>query len=135
MVIDVKQSSLLSQGAYCYSALRSGRESYITMNWSRTSAPASPRSLAPSRPVPRDDYEAFEQEKRDALKGKRLTRYEMQVAGVVVYVVGMAVFFVIAVILMLFGEGRAMHAQTPKGGKAENRIVITAPGPKHNSSW
>jgi hypothetical protein len=42
---------------------------------------------------------------------KKLSRYDMQVAGVVVYVVAMTMFFVIALVLMLFGTGTVTHAQ------------------------
>ena len=41
---------------------------------------------------------------------KKLSRYDMQVAGVVVYVVAMTMFFVIALVLMLFGSGTVTEA-------------------------
>ena len=47
---------------------------------------------------------------------KKLSKYDMQVAGVVVYVVAMTMFFVIALVLMLFGSGTVTeaHAQAAR---------------------
>jgi hypothetical protein len=53
---------------------------------------------------------------------KKLSRYDMQVAGVVVYVVAMAMFFVIALVLMLFGSGTVTEAH------AQARIDAGRPG-------
>jgi len=41
---------------------------------------------------------------------KQLSRYDMQVAGIVVYIVAMAVLFVVALVFMLFG-GTATEAR------------------------
>jgi hypothetical protein len=41
---------------------------------------------------------------------KKLSKYDMQVAGVVVYVVAMTMFFVIALVLMLFGSETVTQA-------------------------
>jgi len=42
---------------------------------------------------------------------KQLSRYDMQVAGVVIYVIAMTVLFVVALVFMLFGEGSVTQAQ------------------------
>jgi len=49
---------------------------------------------------------------------KKLSRYDMQVAGIVVYVVAMAVLFVVALVFMLFGETAI-----------EARVRYTTPAP------
>jgi len=43
---------------------------------------------------------------------KQLSRYDMQVAGIVVYIVAMAMLFVVALVFMLFG-GTAIQARAP----------------------
>jgi hypothetical protein len=53
---------------------------------------------------------------------KKLSRYDMQVAGVVVYVVAMTMFFVIALVLMLFGSGTVTQAH------AQARVDAGRPG-------
>lgn len=47
---------------------------------------------------------------------KQLSRYDMQVAGVVIYVIAMTVLFVVALVFMLFGEASVTqaHAQSNK---------------------
>lgn len=47
---------------------------------------------------------------------KQLSRYDMEIAGVVIYVIAMVVVFVVALVFMLFGEGTVTraHAQTIK---------------------
>ncbi len=45
---------------------------------------------------------------------KQLSRYDMQVAGVVVYVVTMTVFFVLALVVMLFRDEPQAQVQPPK---------------------
>ncbi len=45
---------------------------------------------------------------------KQLSRYDMQVAGVVVYVVTMTVFFVVALVMMLFRNEPLAQVQPPK---------------------
>ena len=42
---------------------------------------------------------------------KQLSRYDMEVAGVVIYVVAMVVVFVIALVAMLFGEATVNQAR------------------------
>jgi len=53
---------------------------------------------------------------------KKLSKYDMQVAGVVVYVVAMTMFFVIALVLMLFGNGTVTQAH------AQARVDAPRPG-------
>jgi hypothetical protein len=55
---------------------------------------------------------------------KKLSKYDMQVAGVVVYVVAMTMFFVIALVLMLFGSGTVTEAHA-KVAIAEHRSSDT----------
>jgi hypothetical protein len=59
---------------------------------------------------------------------KKLSRYDMQVAGVVVYVVAMTMFFVIALVLMLFGSGMATeaHAQARVGASLRGSTTAIA---------
>jgi hypothetical protein len=59
---------------------------------------------------------------------KKLSRYDMQVAGVVVYVVAMTMFFVIALVLMLFGSGTVTeaHAQTAVAKLHITDVLATA---------
>ena len=51
---------------------------------------------------------------------KQLSRYDMQVAGIVVYIVAMAVLFVVALVFMLFGgtaaEARVSGQDATHGG-------------------
>ncbi len=42
---------------------------------------------------------------------KQLSRYDMEIAGVVIYVVAMAVVFAIALVAMLFGEATVTQAR------------------------
>jgi hypothetical protein len=59
---------------------------------------------------------------------KKLSRYDIQVAGVVVYVVAMAMFFVIALVLMLFGSGTVTeaHAQARVDAGLRGGAMATA---------
>jgi len=54
---------------------------------------------------------------RESYVAKQLSRYDMEVAGIVVYVVTMTVFFVVALVMMLFrnepGTQAHMHAAKP----------------------
>jgi hypothetical protein len=54
---------------------------------------------------------------------KKLSRYDMQVAGVVVYVVAMTMFFVIALVLMLFGGGTVTEAHA-QAAVAEHHFTV-----------
>ena len=42
---------------------------------------------------------------------KQLSRYDMEVAGVVIYVIAMAVVFAVALVFMLFAEGTVTQAR------------------------
>jgi hypothetical protein len=70
--------------------------------------------------MPKYDPETYHPQQSYA--AKQLSRYDMQVAGVVVFVVAMAVFFVVALVMMLFGGEAATqaHAQT---AQVEHRAV------------
>lgn len=57
---------------------------------------------------------------------KQLSRYDMQVAGIVVYVVAMTVFFVVALVFMLFG-GTATEARVQDGRPATAAVTLAHP--------
>jgi hypothetical protein len=68
-------------------------------------------------PTPKYDPETYHPQQ--SYSAKQLSRYDMQVAGVVVYVVAMAVFFVVALVLMLFWNETATQAH------AQSRAAVT----------
>ena len=72
--------------------------------------------------TPKYDPETYHPQQ--SYSAKQLSRYDMQVAGIVVYVVTMTVFFVVALVMMLFwNETTTMaHAQ---GAKANHPVVVT----------
>jgi hypothetical protein len=76
--------------------------------------------------MPSHKYDPETYHPQQSYSAKQLSRYDMQVAGVVVYVVAMAVFFVVALVLMLFWNETATqaHAQTLNS----EHQAITAPG-------
>ena len=57
---------------------------------------------------------------------KQLSRYDMQVAGVVVYVVTMAMFFVVALVMMLFWSEPVRQARA-QASKPSAPVVQTLP--------
>jgi len=57
---------------------------------------------------------------------KQLSRYDMQVAGVVVYVVTLTMFFVVALVLMLFWNEPVTQARA-QVGKPSALVVQTLP--------
>ena len=61
---------------------------------------------------------------QQSYSAKQLSRYDMEVAGVVVYIVAMTVLFVVALVMMLFGNETVTqaHAQTTHA-----KTVISAP--------
>ena len=61
--------------------------------------------------IPESDPRSYDPQRSYA--AKQLSRYDMQVAGIVVYVVTMTLFFVVALVFMLFG-GTATQARMPK---------------------
>lgn len=65
---------------------------------------------------------------RQSYAEKKLSKYDMQVAGVVVYVVAMTMFFVIALVLMLFGSGTVTeaHAQAAIAAHHSSEASATA---------
>src|SRR6266567_4303835 len=84
-------------------------------------------------PTPKYDPETYHPQQ--SYSAKQLSRYDMQVAGVVVYVVAMAVFFVVALVLMLFWNETATqaHAQTRAAVTSDQRnklAELTQPLPK-----
>jgi peptidoglycan/LPS O-acetylase OafA/YrhL len=56
---------------------------------------------------------------------KQLSRYDMQVAGVVVYVVTMAMLFVVALVMMLFWNEPVRQARA-QGLKGSTPLVQSA---------
>ena len=84
-------------------------------------------------PLPKYDPETYHPQQ--SYSAKQLSRYDMQVAGVVVYVVAMAVFFVVALVLMLFWNETATqaHAQTRVSATSDQQsklAELTQPLPK-----
>lgn len=61
--------------------------------------------------MPKYDPETYHPQQ--SYSAKQLSRYDMQVAGVVIYVIAMTVFFVVALVMMLFWNENAVmaHAQ------------------------
>ncbi len=57
---------------------------------------------------------------------KQLSRYDMQVAGVVVYVVTMTMFFVVALVMMLFRNEPLAQVQPAKPA-----VSLAAPPPAY----
>ncbi len=84
-------------------------------------------------PTPKYDPETYHPQQ--SYSAKQLSRYDMQVAGVVVYVVAMAVFFVVALVLMLFWNETATpaHAQAAVSAATDQQSMLaelTQPLPK-----
>jgi hypothetical protein len=84
-------------------------------------------------PTPKYDPETYHPQQ--SYSAKQLSRYDMQVAGVVVYVVAMAVFFVVALVLMLFWNETATqaHAQSRVEAATDQQsklAELTQPFPK-----
>ena len=75
-------------------------------------------------PTPKYDPETYHPQQ--SYSAKQLSRYDMQVAGVVVYVVAMAVVFVVALVLMLFWNETATqaHAQTVVSAASERQGTL-----------
>ncbi len=81
--------------------------------------------------MPNNDPHTYDP--RFSYSAKKLSRYDMQVAGVVVYVVAMTMFFVIALVLMLFGSGTVTEAHAQARVDADLRGSPTATAePKKN---
>jgi hypothetical protein len=78
--------------------------------------------------MPPHDNDPHNYDPQQCYSAKRLSKYDMQVAGVVVYVVAMTVFFVIALVLMLFGTGTVTeaHAQATKAAQPLTNASATA---------
>jgi len=72
------------------------------------------------------DYDPHTYDPQQSYSAKQLSKYDMQVAGVVVYVVAMAVFFVVALVLMLFWNETATqaHAQGRHAVSVEQRANL-----------
>jgi len=86
--------------------------------------------------MPKYDPETYHPQQ--SYSAKQLSRYDMQVAGVVIYVVAMTVFFVVALVMMLFWNETAImaHAQATKehqtisAGQRNKLAELTQPLPK-----
>jgi predicted PhzF superfamily epimerase YddE/YHI9 len=90
-------------------------------------------------PIHKPKYNPETYHPQQSYSAKQLSRYDMQVAGVVVFVVAMTVFFVVALVMMLFGGEAATqaHAQTTKvehhsvsAGERNKLAELTQPLPK-----
>ena len=76
--------------------------------------------------TPRRDPESYDP--RESYAAKQLSRYDMEVAGIVVYVVTMTVFFVVALVMMLFRNEPSMQAGTHDAKQVISVAVAPAPG-------
>ncbi len=73
-----------------------------------------------------------EYDPRESYAARQLSRYDMQVAGIVVYVVTMTMFFVVALVMMLFrnepaAQARA-HQPMPAISGASRPAAMSLPG-------
>jgi len=75
--------------------------------------------------TPKRDPESYDP--RESYAAKQLSRYDMQIAGIVVYVVTMTMFFIVALVMMLFRNEPAAEARlhAPKAA-----ISMAAASPK-----
>ena len=86
--------------------------------------------------MPKYDPNTYRAEQ--SYSAKQLSRYDMQVAGIVIYVVAMTVFFVIALVMMLFWNENATQARAQRraetrsaSAESRNRLAeLTQPLPK-----
>ena len=70
------------------------------------------------------DNDPHNYDPQQSYSAKQLSRYDMQVAGVVVYVVAMTVFFVVALVMMLFRNESINQAQA-QAAKPPAAVVRT----------
>ena len=63
---------------------------------------------------------------RESYAAKQLSRYDMEVAGLVVYVVTLMMFFVVALVMMLFRNEPASQARTHEA----KPVVAAASAPR-----
>jgi hypothetical protein len=68
---------------------------------------------------------------RQSYAAKQLSRYDMQVAGIVVFVVTIAMLFVVALALMLFRNEPVGQAQAPA---ARSTMTASASSPAAQST-
>lgn len=69
-------------------------------------------------------YDPHTYDPQQSYSAKQLSRYDMEVAGVVVYVVAMAVFFVVALVMMLFGNETVTQAHAQAAKAAHPSAVV-----------
>jgi len=70
-------------------------------------------------------YDPNTYDPQQSYSAKQLSRYDMEVAGVVVYVVAMAVFFVVALVMMLFGSETVTQAHAQSANSAHRPAVVS----------
>ncbi len=78
------------------------------------------------------DNDPHNYDPQQSYAAKKLSKYDMQVAGIVVYLVAMAVLFVVALVLMLFGTGTVTraNASTSDAPGTKNKVAeLTQPFP------
>ena len=73
--------------------------------------------------MPRRDPESYDP--RECYAAKRLSRYDMEVAGIVVLVVALAMLFVVALVMMLFRNEPGTQART----REAKRVIVAASVP------
>ncbi len=83
-----------------------------------------PKSWSPDMQTHNNDPHSYDP--KLSYSEKKLSRYDLQVAGVVVYVVAMTMFFVIALVLMLFGSGTVTEAHAQARVNADRPGIATA---------
>lgn len=67
-------------------------------------------------------YDPHTYDPQQSYSAKQLSRYDMEVAGVVVYIVAMTVFFVVALVMMLFGNETVNQARA-HAAPVEHRLA------------
>ena len=71
--------------------------------------------------TPKYDPETYHPQQ--SYSAKQLSRYDMQVAGIVVYVIALTVLFVVALVLMLFWNETAIQAHA-QAGNTQNQPAL-----------
>ena len=74
--------------------------------------------------TPKYDPETYHPQQ--SYSAKQLSRYDMQVAGIVVYVIALTVLFIVALVLMLFWNETAIqaHAQAANAVHEQSQVQI-----------
>ena len=71
---------------------------------------------------------------RESYAAKQLSRYDMQIAGIVVYVVTMTMFFIVALVMMLFRDEPSTHAHVHAAKPVIAAVAAPSAGSQHGKS-